>query len=50
MFTHYGIDREALQLLHLAQQSDAYLYDHGDFFDKLWPGRLVTFNNFAFVF
>ena len=49
-FSQYKLEYQSLDLLKLAQSADMFLYDNGDYFDRLWPGRLVTFNNFAYMF
>jgi hypothetical protein len=45
----YQLDKLALDMLKKSAQIDVMLYDTSTLVGKLWPGRILTFLNFAYI-
>lgn len=50
VFLQYNLHSDVLRLLKTAAAADISLYKYGGVLDRLWQGRLVTYNNLAFFF
>ena len=50
VFLQYDLYKEAFLMLHKAVQIDSDLTKFGSIEDKLWQGRLVTYNSLALLF
>lgn len=50
VFLQYKLHNEVLKLLKTAAAADINLYKYGSLMDRLWQGRLVTYNNLVFFF
>ena len=50
VFLQYDLRTEALSLLKQASQADLALYDTGSLLDRLWSGRVTTYNCLAYLF
>lgn len=50
VFMQYDLLREALDLLKKASSADVELYKQGSLLDRLWEGRVNTYNNLAYLF
>jgi len=50
VFLQHGLLVDALALLGKALKADQRLFANGGEGDLLWAGRLMTFNNLAFLF
>jgi hypothetical protein len=50
IFLQYKLHSGVLKLLKIAAATDLSLYKYGSLLDRLWQGRLVTYNNLAFFF
>jgi len=50
VFMQYDLLREALDLLKRASAADVELYKQGSLLDRLWEGRVCTYNNLAYLF
>jgi hypothetical protein len=50
VFLQYDLFKEAFLMLQKAVQVDAELSKFGSMEDKLWQGRLITYNSLALLF
>lgn len=50
VFLQYDLIREALDLLKKASHADLQLYKSGSLLDRLWQGRVTTYNALAYLF
>lgn len=50
VFLQYDLTHISLDLLKKAAEIDVDLYKRGGLEDRLWEGRLLTYNNLAWVF
>ena len=50
VFLQYDLTREALDLLKKASTADLQLYKSGSLLDRLWQGRVTTYNSLAYLF
>lgn len=50
VFMQYDLLREALDLLKRGSAADVELYKQGSLLDRLWEGRVYTYNNLAYLF
>ncbi|CAG9324389.1 unnamed protein product [Blepharisma stoltei] len=50
IFLQYNLIHETLSFLKKAAEADTALCKYGNLLDRLWQGRLVTYNNLAFLY
>ena len=50
VFIQYDLIQDCLLLLKSAGDADSNLCKHGTVLDRLWQGRILTFNNLAFLY
>ncbi|OMJ82711.1 hypothetical protein SteCoe_16536 [Stentor coeruleus] len=50
VFIQYDLIQDCLQILKSAGEADSNLCKYGTVLDKLWQGRILTYNNLAFLY
>lgn len=50
VFLQYDLIQDCLQILKSAGEADSNLCKYGTVLDKLWQGRILTYNNLAFLY
>ena len=50
VFLQYELIQEALDVLRKAAKADLKMYEKGTLLDRIWPGRITTYNCLAYLF